>query len=333
MKAYIINLDKDVERWNTIEARCNIIGLQYERISGILGKKLNDKEIETYTGNSFICKNFCPLPALGCALSHLKAWKRIIDSDDPYGIVFEDDAYFDDNFIQETNRIMTEKIPRDYGMVFLGCFGRCDYNKSYPVISKLYTSVLKTNKHKIINDEVYVPEFPLGLHGYILSKSCALFLYEKINKNIKSHIDFQITTLLASQEKYKVYALKNNLVNQVVDTQTSNNIQHDIPKMLYKPFEKYIDTDGTSLNYMFGVPAFVVYDIPINCAILIFFLLGFISYQIHPGAFIGALIILNTLELNGMFSYNTINIISYIFVMCIGALLSYLLHTMPKRIR
>ncbi len=90
-KIFCINLDKDTERWDAVKQNTCI-----ERISGINSKK--DKDI---------IKDFCldldPVDttaelyfhyndgAIGCFLSHLKVWKKIVDENIDYSLILEDD--------------------------------------------------------------------------------------------------------------------------------------------------------------------------------------------------------------------------------------------------
>ena len=95
---YIINLDRSKERWAYIKPLVDQLGLPVERISGVEGKLLSDEYVnknvdqETYLAAS---PHIPTKGAIGCTLSHMKAWKTLLESNFEYAIIFEDDVGFD----------------------------------------------------------------------------------------------------------------------------------------------------------------------------------------------------------------------------------------------
>ena len=70
---HIINLDKDVERWNSVTAALAVKGIprrQIKRISGVVGKDLSFEEIRA--NSTFVASRFCTAGTIGCYLSHRK---------------------------------------------------------------------------------------------------------------------------------------------------------------------------------------------------------------------------------------------------------------------
>ena len=100
LPCYIINLDRNPERWNVCEKRLQEAGFtNYKRISGVDGKnKLElQKEWELLNNPKFSAwdTEFKSYPGKqGCFLSHLKIWKDILDKKIPYALIFEDDIVF-----------------------------------------------------------------------------------------------------------------------------------------------------------------------------------------------------------------------------------------------
>ena len=78
------------------------LGLGFERIDAVLGANLSRMEI-----NKAFCKirSFCAMMRklrvgeIGCALSHLSVYRKMIDRQIQYALVLEDDVVLADNFI------------------------------------------------------------------------------------------------------------------------------------------------------------------------------------------------------------------------------------------
>jgi GR25 family glycosyltransferase involved in LPS biosynthesis len=101
--AFVINLDRREDRYNTFLSACPI---PTTRVSAVDGASLEDGR-GLHTGE------------LGCTLSHSKVWKRVVDEGLSHAIVFEDDAMFDSTFencVEETLR----HLPDDFHMCYLG---------------------------------------------------------------------------------------------------------------------------------------------------------------------------------------------------------------------
>ena len=101
-KIFIINLDKDIERLNEAKKQLNKYNItNYERISGINGSKLTEQEkklITTDVGNILASDSM-----IGCGISHINLWKRIIDDGIEKCLILEDDFILEDNFINKFN--------------------------------------------------------------------------------------------------------------------------------------------------------------------------------------------------------------------------------------
>jgi GR25 family glycosyltransferase involved in LPS biosynthesis len=84
MKAYVINLDSRIDRWQSVLNQANQLGLEIERISAVSTLEVETK-IETFvtTGVSATWK------------SHQKAMQAFLQSRDAYALILEDDFKVD----------------------------------------------------------------------------------------------------------------------------------------------------------------------------------------------------------------------------------------------
>jgi glycosyl transferase family 25 len=100
--AFVINLDRDVARWQDISGALTRLGVPFERIPAI------DAKNRMTLIRRVIRRDFHFAPAnramkageIGCYLSHIAALKRIVRKNLPAAIIFEDDAAFDVRFQQ-----------------------------------------------------------------------------------------------------------------------------------------------------------------------------------------------------------------------------------------
>lgn len=102
MQIFVINLEKDKERYAQIADSLNKFKLNFERVDAVYGASINREEDPTiFTDKECVVKHNCLSSTklignltdgeLGCALSHLKVYKEIVDRNLPGAIVLEDD--------------------------------------------------------------------------------------------------------------------------------------------------------------------------------------------------------------------------------------------------
>jgi glycosyl transferase family 25 len=90
MKAFIINLPRSAERRAHILSQVSSTSLRYELVPAVDGNTLTKdlKELApTWYGGSPLTRN-----VLACALSHVLAYRRILDTGDAAAVVLEDDV-------------------------------------------------------------------------------------------------------------------------------------------------------------------------------------------------------------------------------------------------
>jgi glycosyl transferase family 25 len=90
--AYVINLDRDPDRWRHVSAQLSSAGIPFERIAAVDGRNL------TFPIPEFSKRSYALLHGrqvnpfeVGCYLSHLAAMDRFLASGDECGLILEDD--------------------------------------------------------------------------------------------------------------------------------------------------------------------------------------------------------------------------------------------------
>lgn len=199
---YLINLDRNKNRLERFVKQYTNSDLNFktvQRIAAVDGKNLNItqylsdrafKEIKNIETTGYRTKHYqLSRGAVGCYLSHLKAYKYISESDKPYGIIFEDDVNISRDFYYKLNIILS-KIPNNWDVLLLGC--HC----------------LKCKKHDVYSD---VSKFIL-LHCYIVKKEAAKFLFDTLNKKpIEQQIDSEISDFIINTNKINMYCVNDAL--------------------------------------------------------------------------------------------------------------------------
>lgn len=277
---YIINLKHQPSRWNNTITECKkhgISNLSIHRIDGVYGKKLTPIEIQEST--SWLCGKTCTTSSIGCAMSHIKAWKQFLASNHNMVLIFEDDVNIKDNFQCQLKKKM-DSLPKDFDIFYIGCAIGCKKNSTS--IEDIVTRTIHYKReYQEINEDIIVPENPLGLHAYILSKAGAKKLLDMIELNkISSHIDVQI---LNSSQELNVYASNPLLVYQNVDTSTSNNTM-SYPVLINKHLHQYKNNHEIPRSYAMSVNIMELFNFPINgyaIALMIICLLYSILSEVH----------------------------------------------------
>ena len=95
--AYIINLDRSKERYESIKPSVAQLELPTERIEAVDGAALSQQEVNEKLDLDTYRSLFLNNPkrgTIGCSLSHIKVWQTFLKSNYKYALVFEDDVSF-----------------------------------------------------------------------------------------------------------------------------------------------------------------------------------------------------------------------------------------------
>ena len=94
--SFVINLDFEIGRKALMEKQLAGVGFPYEIVSAVNGKNLSPEYISRVydeTGAYAIQGKPLSQGEIGCALSHLSVYRRLIEKRLPAALVLEDDAY------------------------------------------------------------------------------------------------------------------------------------------------------------------------------------------------------------------------------------------------
>jgi glycosyl transferase family 25 len=91
---YVINLANATSRWDSASSQLKQLDVVFERLPAIDGARLSPSEVSAVYDarrNRRMCKVPMTLEEIGCYLSHVAAWRRIVELSLPGGFVLEDD--------------------------------------------------------------------------------------------------------------------------------------------------------------------------------------------------------------------------------------------------
>jgi len=126
IEVYVINLAKDTERFGLIKERLNQLQISFRRIDGVdmsSGVTLDMLKEEGLVLESFdmsAAQKEANRPeqgvggirgTVGCASAHFRTYAAIGKQQKPLALVFEDDAWPADDFVQRLRALVTNELP------------------------------------------------------------------------------------------------------------------------------------------------------------------------------------------------------------------------------
>ncbi len=217
---YVVNLKKSVDRLENVKKVLNKYNLNFQRFDAIYGKELSQEEVNKNT-NIFCRTLLCNNGIIGCAMSHIQLWTKLVEdkNNDTY-LILEDDIH--DIDIEQLNNLFKfiNETKFDYDYISLNCL--TDNIFCY-----------NTNKGIKVNDKLYLTNkvYSFGTGGYIINRSGAKKLLDMINKyKILYHIDISISfkKLISNKNGFKHYNTNYNLItiNDVLGSASTISDSH-----------------------------------------------------------------------------------------------------------
>lgn len=122
MKVFLINLDRNAGRLAAVSERLAERGVAFERFPAVDGRALDPKERRRCYSplRTAFVRGHGLLPGeLGCALSHLGVYRKIVADGLDVACVLEDDAFPEPNFVEALARLEAQMDVRRAQVVLL----------------------------------------------------------------------------------------------------------------------------------------------------------------------------------------------------------------------
>jgi glycosyl transferase family 25 len=161
VSCFVINLEKDTERREQISRQLESLGIPYTIFGAVYGKALTPEEMQAhYDKARAISTSHDMTPSeIGCALSHIFIYKKMVAEGIPYALILEDDA----------------KLSEDLPGILSGLTAQ--FKSSDPVATML-THVKKYKqrnasplgeRHQVVS----IYGTPVCAHGYFITQAAA----------------------------------------------------------------------------------------------------------------------------------------------------------------
>lgn len=197
-KVFYINLDHRVDRKEHMEFQFKKYGIEAERFPAIsLTKEQNDDLVKR--GCNFYDD---PRPEYApriksCTISHLTVLLRSKMMDYKNVLIFEDDALFDDNIIEDLSNCVEDLSVIDWDMFYLGC-NPLEYYKETDNIGRVIRTT--TNHAYAINNRFY--DKVLLNSNFFKSYPCNDGYYGNLGIKKENEIYMSLKNLVTQRKNY-----------------------------------------------------------------------------------------------------------------------------------
>ena len=159
MHTYCISLDRRPDRRAAVSEEFEREGVDVEFFSATDGRLESPPDI------------YITPPEYGCAMSHVRVWRDMVQKGYETALVFEDDVFLVPNFKTKLEEVLAEANTASWDFIHLGPIT--------PVKKRQVTPLLYEGQ-------------PLGTHAYIISLKCAQKISVFEPELMKVGIDFQM---------------------------------------------------------------------------------------------------------------------------------------------
>ena len=247
IETFVINLDRRPDRWEKFREKIKKYNLlNYQRFSAIDGSKLkpNRKLNKIFEGNDYNMRK----GIVGAALSHLQLWIKLINSDNDFFLILEDDIEFIDDFQVKLTKIINEIKNINWDIIYLGHSAK--HKKSN-------NENLKIEKYNFIQS---INESYGGAFAYIINKNGAEKMLDYINTNgMTNAID---TMQQKAADFINVFYIEPHLITtdcHCLNNNIDTDIQNDIDSTLNMNLNDIIDEEFRYLK-SFNIQPIKSYD-------------------------------------------------------------------------
>ena len=211
MHRFIINLDRSPHRWENVKDQIERFCLSVERIPAVDGKILSNNDIHAVSYPPYNPYYYIQLTPgeIGCFQSHRKCWQKLVDSDENWALIMEDDFFVYDEAIKF---IKDEKwIPKGVNFIKLtsSISGKIKIRKN---------PLFLENGYQLI--EQLDPE-PISTIAYLISREAAKFACQITEKQFIAPVDVFFYNLnLPFARQFKIWQLSPFIFTHGNETQS-----------------------------------------------------------------------------------------------------------------
>lgn len=150
LPVFVVSLKKDTDRRAIISSKLKELNIPFVFEDAVYGKELSESELAPIKLNEYYsrCKRRATPGEIGCTLSHLSIYKKMIESAVPWAIIFEDDVILDKYFSSFYTSLSSTKLSSldSKAVLFLG--GQ-DGLSSKKMINTSFWNFLRVGRFKV----------------------------------------------------------------------------------------------------------------------------------------------------------------------------------------
>ena len=162
---FIINLEKDIQRREHMKLLCKEYKLKYHFVKAIDGAELDKNTVVKVCDQKACIRSIdreLTINEIGCALSHLSIYNKMIDENIENALIFEDDILIEQAALVSLMDSLY-KLPNDWELVLLG--NHQGIAKDYETQSSIWSKKKISNTHKLLRPI----KLAYGAHGYLIN--------------------------------------------------------------------------------------------------------------------------------------------------------------------
>lgn len=163
MLRLVVNLDRSPDRWKAIKTQLDQLQIPVERLEAVDGKLFSEEDVEKLTSSvHFSMGRDLERGEIGCFLSHRKCWKKLLDSDEKYALVLEDDLLLSD---RAPKYMLSDDWIPDF----------CDLIQLFISPNRKKYVCCREKCELVTGDQLWIPvsPTPVGTLAYIISRKAA----------------------------------------------------------------------------------------------------------------------------------------------------------------
>jgi GR25 family glycosyltransferase involved in LPS biosynthesis/predicted O-methyltransferase YrrM len=172
VKTYLINLNHRQDRLEEFNKNSTI---RYTKFSAINGKNLkpNEQLQRIFEGNDYNMRN----GIVGCAMSHIKLFIELLESDEEIFCILEDDITFGPKFEEQIKHILENTKTEEWDLIYLGHHLYPQFQKDVCYDKEIMPKLLKMSYQQSRERSMG------GTFAYLITKDGIRKLLDFINTN------------------------------------------------------------------------------------------------------------------------------------------------------
>lgn len=175
---FVVSLEQSLERRAKIEAQFKKRNFDFTFFNAINGNKINAQELSSLYNEGLAlktCRRPLTLGEIGCSLSHLFLYKKMVEEGIEEAIIFEDDIVINDHFAEVyTSLKNSQDLPLENAILFLGGQeGLLDHDWW------LTTSIFGV---KVISENIKIKKSTKSIK--YIARTCAYFISHSVAEKI-----------------------------------------------------------------------------------------------------------------------------------------------------